>query len=251
MIFIFLSVILVGGQSMVASDDDRDSSPDSRIFRVLSRSSIERVLVQASDAEVGGVHSDPGSEISIPGYLSLLGGSSDLFSGSSSSASHSDSDHEKCAISDNDLMQISRLVDLISNKIYGSSDFQGNVYSALDLYRLNFDPSHDRTLGDMLSGMLERHMTLRVDVNAHTINLRHMSEESQQRVNSQQLLIADIETLRKQLAQQDEHIAEISFVLTDLQNCLFAFQKEMRTFVDLMVTRQALLASKNSSSTSE
>jgi hypothetical protein len=232
-------------QSIVASDCDScsDSSPEYRMLRTLSRSAIVSPSSLSPEPISHTSPSDPDSEIYIPGYLSSLGASqrSPSFMSSSSSSSHSDSETEKCAISDNDLVKIEKLIALVSDRMYSSPDFQKNVYSALDLSQLNFNPAQGRTLGDMLNGLLERHMTLRIDVNAHTLTFRRITDEYQQQANSQELFEDDLEALQKQVHQQSKEIHEIGAVVHDLQNCLVDFQKQMKTYVDLMVTRQALL----------
>jgi hypothetical protein len=235
--FIFLLVMIVFGDVRAASDTDRDSSPETRIFRVLSRPHLERALAQPLDAE-SGVHSDPGAETSLSHYLFPLEASDSP--SSSNSAFHLDSDHEKCAISDHDLVHIGKLTALIANKIYGSSDFQKNVYSVLDLHQFRFDPAQGKTLGDMLDGLLQRQMTLRIDVNAHTLTFEHMRDERQRQKGCLERLSEDIETLRGRIGQQDEHIKDICTAIGDLQRCLGGFQKEMRTLVDFMVIRQSL-----------
>lgn len=221
--FVFLLVMFVV-HTIIPSDTDRDSSPDNRVFRVPSRSNsrpnIERVLMRSSDES--GVHSDPGPEGSIPAYISSLVASPDR-SPSSSSSFHLDSDHEKCAISDHDLVQIGALTALVANKMYGSSDFQKNVYSALDLSSFNFNPEQKRTLGDMLNGLLERQMIMRIDVNA----FQRIRDENKQRTGEIERMTKELEMLQEQLDHQDKHLAELCGVVHD-------FQKEMRTFVNLM-----------------
>lgn len=226
-----------------ASDSRSDSSPEYRMLRTLSRSAIVSPSSLSPEPISHTSPSDPDSEIYIPGYLLSQGASqrSPSFMSSSSSSSHSDSETEKCAISDNDLVKIEKLIALVSDRMYSSPDFQKNVYIALDLSQSNFNPAQGRTLGDMLNGLLERHMTLRIDVNAHMLTFRRIIEEHQQQVDSQELLEDDLEVLRNQLHQQNTAIHEIGAALHNLQNCVVAFQKEMKTYVDLMVTRQALL----------
>lgn len=205
--------------------DNEGSSPEVRIFRTLSNLTLKQASdVESNGVHSDGVHSDPDfdiSSISIPEYLSSLGASDRSVSSvsSSGSTSHSDSDNEKCAISDNDLIQMAKLMSIITNKIYGTYDFQDNVYGALDLYRLSFDPKQGKTLGDMLGGLLERQKKLHVDV--HTLQNR-AGENERERVLSN-----DIEALKDRVMQQEESMQEMFLRLRDLQVHVVDFKKEM------------------------
>lgn len=232
--FVFLLVTFVVGYSLyAASDADRDSSPspDVRIFRALSRSSLSVPSELASRTSF----SDPGSEgVPIQGYFSLLDNAN---GSSSSSSSHSDSESDKCALSDRELLKIGQLYQIISNKLYGSADFQKNVYSALDLYQhpqIDFNPTEGKTLGDLLFCLFKHQQKIDDHIKEHILLLERFDQDGQQQRGSLQRIQDDVALLQDQISGQQELVENMCGIVKNLQQHIVDFQQEVKTLASLI-----------------
>ncbi len=235
---IFLLVTFVVGHSLsAASDGDPDSSPspDVRIFRALSRSSLSVPSELSSRTSF----SDPGSErVPIQESFSLL---DNAHSSSSSFSSHSDSESDKCALSERELLKIGPLFHIISNKLYGSPDFQKNVYSALDLYQhpqIDFNPTEGKTLGDLLFCLFKHQQKIDCHIKEHILALERFDQDGKDQRDSLQLMQHDVIALQAQITDQREIVEDMCGIVKNLQHHIADFQHEVKTLAALIAIMQ-------------
>lgn len=224
-------------------DGHSNSSPEDRVSRARTRSAIVMSSPLSPMFLPQGSLSDPDSEVPGVRYPQLLDISS---APSSSSSSHSDSEYEKWALSDRELLNFGRLYLLISNKLYGSPEFQKNVYSALDLNRqLSFNPAEGKTLGDLQRCLFEHQKKIDVHIREHIFALEGVIEENGRTRISLQQRQDDITALQDQISDQQtfihdqkEFLEQVCGVVKEVQQRMLDCQQEIRTLASLVAIMQ-------------